>query len=236
MVRGQQTIIETLNELIEKGEELKEIKFEVFGVIETPRMTFDNYEKYNQWKADALYLIKMLLGEKEHYREFSGIEEVYIRTLKKPIVSQAEESHRYYMATFLSILKNVVNIVKKGLLIDVKTLVASDVFESLLQEVDYLLSQKYKDCAAVLCRVVIEDTLKQLCDMNKIFYDPKDKASKLNGLLKKNDVYPTHIWREIQAKLDIGNYAAHGEFDKFTLEDVQEMYEWTKGFIEDYLA
>ena len=240
MASEQQRIIKSINELIKKGEELKEIKFEVFGDTKDPRMNFKDLEEYNKWKVDALYLIKKLLGEEDHYENFININERYFRYSLFPFLRQtnpsiAEDLHKSYMAQYLSILRSFKTIVEKGLLVDLKTLVAADVFDSLLQQIDYLLSQNYKDCVAILCRVVIEDTLKQLCKMNNISCDPKTKASELNTLLKNNAVYQIHIWRDVQAKLDIGNLAAHGRFNEFRLEEVQEMYKWTKKFIEKHL-
>lgn len=37
--------------------------------------------------------------------------------------------------------------------------------------------------------------------------------------------------RKIQANLDIGNYAAHGDFTKFTEKDVEDMSDFIKSHL-----
>ena len=85
-----------------------------------------------------------------------------------------------------------------------------------------LLQAKYKDAAAIYCRVIIESSLKKLCNRNKIAYGKKAKLGTISGKLRKKRAYLNHIeWRQIQAWTDIGNSAAHGNFNGYTEDDVK---------------
>jgi len=49
--------------------------------------------------------------------------------------------------------------------------------------------------------------------------------------LKKLEIYSQPQWRLIQAWLDIGNSAAHGNFEKYTKDDVNNMINGIEQFI-----
>ena len=107
--------------------------------------------------------------------------------------------------------------------------IASEVFDSLLEEAKYLNEHHFKDSAAILCRVVIEDTLKRLARKESI--DDSQKASKLNDDLKSAGVINQPQWRQNQTWLDIGNDAAHGKFDTYDETKVNSMIEGIKIFL-----
>jgi len=56
----------------------------------------------------------------------------------------------------------------------------------------------------------------------------------LNDELKAVEAYPKAQWRLIQAKLDIGNAAAHGKFDEYKKADVKRMLEDIERFMAQY--
>ncbi len=55
--------------------------------------------------------------------------------------------------------------------------------------------------------------------------------SRLNTKLKQVGVYGLPMERKIQANLDIGNFAAHGDFTKFTEKDVEDMLDFIKSHL-----
>jgi aspartyl aminopeptidase len=108
-------------------------------------------------------------------------------------------------------------------------LIAGEVFASILEQAKELNKSGYKDPAAVLTRVVIEDALRRLARREGV--DDKQKASQINDDLKGSGIYPQVQWRFIQAWLDIGNAAAHGKFGDYTEEDVVKMIEGVEQFL-----
>ena len=118
---------------------------------------------------------------------------------------------------------------EKGYLLSQEFLIAGEVFDSILVQAKQLTQGGYKDCAAVLARTVLEDTLKRLARSEGI--DENLRASVINDELKKSGKYPQAQWRFIQAWLDIGNAAAHGRFDEYSEGDVLELIKGIEQFL-----
>lgn len=127
------------------------------------------------------------------------------------------------------VLKGSLDDLESGFLIGQEFLIVGDVFDSVLEEAKHLLNYKYKDPAAVLGRVVLEDALKRLSRYEQL--DDTKKASVLNDELKKAGRYNQAQWRQIQVWLDIGNNAAHGNFTQYSEEQVKDQIEGIERFI-----
>ena len=95
---------------------------------------------------------------------------------------------------------------------------------------EYLLSEDYKDPAAVMAGSVLEEHLRQLCLKNNIEVEiesqgkvkPK-KADRLNSELAKAEIYSKLDQKAVTTWLDLRNKAAHGKYDEYTKEQVQNM-------------
>ena len=89
----------------------------------------------------------------------------------------------------------------------------------------YLLSEGYKDAAAVIAGSVLEENLRKLCAKGAISeFDAKGnpkKASALNDDLAKASTYTKLEQKSITAWLDLRNNAAHGHFDKYDAKQVE---------------
>ncbi len=107
--------------------------------------------------------------------------------------------------------------------------IAGEVFDSILEQAKYLVQNSYKDPAAVLARVVLEDALKRIARV--VGVDENQKASFINDELKKKGRFSQPQWRFIQGWLDIGNAAAHGKFDQYTQDDVVKMIDDVERFL-----
>ncbi len=57
------------------------------------------------------------------------------------------------------------------------------------------------------------------------------KVSTLNDELKTSNYFIQTVWRQNQAWLDIGNEAAHGNFDKYDLAQVENFYRGLVNFL-----
>jgi hypothetical protein len=131
-------------------------------------------------------------------------------------------------------LESAKGAIEKGYLTSFEFLISADIFDSTLEQAKELLKNGYKDPAAMLCRVVMEDSLKKIAKKEGIETEDK-KASWINDELKKKELYSQIQWREIQKWLDIGNAAAHGKFEEFKKEDVQKMIGEIEHFIINYM-
>ena len=105
----------------------------------------------------------------------------------------------------------------------------------------YLLSEGYKDAAAVIIGSTLESHLRQLCSCQKppIAVENVDakgkripiKADTLNADLKKNNVYGLLDQKNITAWLEIRNNAAHGHYTSYTKEQVELILLGVRDFI-----
>jgi hypothetical protein len=177
-------------------------------------------------------LDKTFSNESDHYKSF--LQELPKNfDLTNSIGEGGLSPHEYdlKMAVLRGILMSALNEIESGFLYKIEHLISGDFFISVNEQADELLKKHHKDPAAVLFRVIIENTLKDLCDREGIVYVPKEKASSLNTKLKQGGVYGLPMERKIQANLDIGNLAAHGDFTKFTEKDVEDMSDFIKSHL-----
>ena len=157
--------------------------------------------------------------------------------LYREIVRIKDHESKQYASTIRILrgtLESAKDAIQKGYLTSFEFLISADIFDSTLEQAKELLKNGYKDPAAMLCRVVIEDSLKKTARKDGIETEKK-KASVLNDELKNKEFYNQIQWREVQKWLDIGNAAAHGQFDEIKKEDVQKMINEIEHFILNYM-
>jgi len=70
--------------------------------------------------------------------------------------------------------------------------------------------------------------LKQIAERQNIVLSDKVKLAEVNELLWKNQVYDKITWRLVQGHIDLGNFAAHGDFDEYDDNKVKDMLDWVK--------
>ncbi len=123
----------------------------------------------------------------------------------------------------------------QGFMADAKLLVSAEIFADLLTQAEVLLDHDYKDAAAVLIRAILEDALRRLAKAHNIEPGPRDTTQALNDKLYKEAVYTLLQHKEITAKTQIGNDAAHGHPEKYNKADVQAYLDFVQRFLAEYL-
>lgn len=94
--------------------------------------------------------------------------------------------------------------------------------------------------AAVLAGAILEDRLRRLCLRQNPPVSMRrgnNQQKALNDFiddLKRAGVYNEVKAKQLRAWADIRNAAAHGDFDKFTRTDVEQMIPAIKNFLEEY--
>jgi hypothetical protein len=179
-------------------------------------------ELYIGWKIKARNLISRSCGENsEHYKAFDSVEhssayctnyEILIR-LKAVFEAAREDFEGGHCKT-------------------TRDLIQAEVFGSELDQASELLNAGYFSAAAVIAGVVLETTLRGLCDNLAL---PQGKLDKMNADLAKAGHYNLLVQKRITALADIRNNAAHGHPDKFSKTDVQDMIAYIQGFVGDHL-
>ncbi len=112
-------------------------------------------------------------------------------------------------------------------------------------EIDFLLSEGYKDAAAVMCGSELEKYLRKLCVSNGIdvFLPPGSagepqpkRAERLNEELASICVYGKLDQKHITSWLDLRNKAAHGDYHEYNAEQVSLMIQGVHEFVTRYPA
>lgn len=148
-------------------------------------------------------------------------------------------------------LKPVIGIVtalrddlKNGYLKNLGEIIHSEVFTDFVEMAEYLLSEEYKDAAAVIVGSTFESHLKKLCLKNSIdikFTDKKGKVvlkktSVLNSELYKIKIYNSTMQKQIITWLGLRNNAAHGQYSEYNKDDIDLMIKGIINFIALYPA
>lgn len=125
-----------------------------------------------------------------------------------------------------------------GWIFTIKGIISAEIFSDFLEMAEHLLTEGYKDPAAVMIGSVLEEHLRQLCLKNSITIErikdgkpiPK-KADLINSELASASVYNKLDQKSITSWLDLRNKAAHGKYSEYTKEQVEFMYQGVSNFM-----
>lgn len=136
------------------------------------------------------------------------------------VIALKEDLENDYLKTFEDIIK-------------------SEVFGNYLEMAEYLVDKGFQDPAAVLIGSTLEAYLRELCLKNHVDIEvanskgnliPK-KADLMNSDLAKKNIYSSLYQKQITAWLALRNYAAHGKYDEYSIEEVNLMLQGIRLFI-----
>lgn len=128
---------------------------------------------------------------------------------------------------------------QKGRLRNSSELVRAEMFGDFLDMAEHLLSEQYKDAAAVIAGSSLEAHLRKLADKHGVptidDRGPK-KAATLNQDLKKAGVYSAADEKSVSSWLALRNEAAHGHYEKYVIGQVQVLVMAVRDFITRHPA
>lgn len=173
------------------------------------------------WKVKVRNLLDKVCGEdSQHFRQFEKNE--------NSSYSTNYDNLQNMKAVFQAAREDF----EGGYLSSVRSLVQAEIFDSELEQAEELLNNGYFT-AAVITGIVLETTLRELCDRSSIAHG---KLDKMNADLAKAGVYNKLVQKRITALADIRNSAAHGKPEEFTKQDVSDMLHDVSRFLTDYLS
>jgi len=156
----------------------------------------------------------------------------------KEFESNGKGTSTHYIEMGRGILKAAKSEIEGGWIFTVKNLISAEIFSDFLEMAEYLLSENYKDSAAVMIGSVLEEHLRNLCNKNNINVVmikggktvPK-KADLLNSELAAVSVYNKLDQKSVTSWLDLRNKAAHGKYEEYTKDQVSIMYSSVTDFM-----
>lgn len=209
-------------ELQSQMEDLHASQTTEYNSFREKSVTDINSNSLLEWSVKAKSLLSKSCGqESEHYKEFiendnTGIYGTYLATLER------------LRAIFLAAKEDY----EGGFLKETRLLIQAEVFDSELEQAQSLLKAGYKSPAAVVAGVVLETSIRELCDQHSLTYG---KLDRMNSELAKAGVYNKLQQKRITALADIRNSAAHGKPEEFNEQDVQDMIRDVERFIMEHL-
>lgn len=179
-------------------------------------------------------LVRRLYGSESQYHESLQ------KALATPHFTTMHSNYFKHVSELVGILKGIQHEVQTRLLLDIKRLLQADIFADFLEMAKHLLTQNYKDAAAVLIGAVLEDSLRKIADSQQLstvapngcplIIDP------LNMALTKAGGYGPLAQKQITTWANLRNDAAHGHFNTYDAEQVKQMLLFVQKFCSDYLA
>lgn len=214
-------------------------------------------------QLDDVIVLKDQLAKKSKYDDLSDIKDWELRQLvtiarsgieritgKSSIYSrQAAESmsaKTYFAAQVLMVVGVVESLrfdLKSGYLQTLQEIIHTDLFSDFMEMASHLLSEGYKDAAAVIGGSSLESHLRQLCIKNSISIEiqtskglrPK-KADQINSELSSASVYSKLDQKNVTSWLDLRNKAAHGKYSDYTKDQVAIFLAGIQDFITRHPA
>ena len=211
-------ILERLDGLISMGERLLATRHPA-----PPHVIAPNYVEntlFRQWRTSSLAFLNTLPSEYIYRHEF----EACCKT-----AYHSDSKHG------VAILRAAREDIAGGYLQKVETLVSASVFSDFLEMAQYLLDNGYKDPAASLTGAVLEDSLRRICASNILTVKSDDNISSLNQKLADKGTYNRLHQREVEVWNKLRDYADHGHFDEYKVDDVKDMLAGVQKFLSNYL-
>jgi len=214
-----QRYVDRLNELVIDGKAIAELEKRSSQGIRF--IQGEDKIRLHGWLANLRNIIELVFGRQSP--QFRHLEEL----IPKDGVKNIQVASQVY--ELVGLLQGSLTDLENGYLLGQEFLIAGEVFDSILEQAKNQFKNGNKDIAAMLARIVLEDSLKRMARSDNI--DDNQKSSVINDNLKKIGKYPQAQWRSIQLWLDIGNAASHGKFDDYIKEDVINMIAGIERFL-----
>jgi hypothetical protein len=188
------------------------------------------FETYSRFSTLAISVINRV----------SGPNSVYSKQADSLIVSQKMVTELNFrdIPILAGILIALRHDIENGFVNTITELIHGEVFVDFLEMANYLLTEGYKDAAAIMGGGVLENHLHQLCTKNSIDLEiivsgrtQAKRADRLNSDLASANVYTKLDQKNVTAWLDLRNNAAHADYGKYLKEQVALFLQGIQDFI-----
>jgi hypothetical protein len=163
----------------------------------------------------------------------SGRDSTYAAEVQR-VIETLPEVHAH-LTSVLVVLQALRADVESGFTSSLAELIHGELFGDWLEMAAHLLESRYKDPAAVMAGSALEAHLKQLAGKHDVDIKSADgrpkKAALLNDELKAKTAYSPLDHKNVTAWLGLRNSAAHGEYEAYTRDQVQNLIDGVRHFI-----
>jgi hypothetical protein len=157
----------------------------------------------------------------------------YVKTMNE-VLEDIGPGNGHSIEQLVGVLKALRTAYEGGYLATVVELIHADVFSDFLEMADHLLSEGFKDPAAVVVGSVLEEHLRQTClkrGLSLLSGTKPKKADAMNSELASVSAYSKLDQKSVTAWLDLRNRAAHGKYYEYTKDQVCLMLQGVRDFM-----
>ncbi|MCU8083841.1 hypothetical protein [Shewanella sp. SM23] len=223
------TVKNEINALIEIGDTILQKASRADSSLEGSDLA-----EVSSWVTRIGQLLRKLYGENsQHYVNFD-------RAISTKNFYTIHSNWYGHISQVQGIALTVKHDIENDLISSIKGLLQAEIFANFLEIGEHLLSEGYKDAAAVTIGAVLEDGLRELCKKNNIAITKPNGSpltiEPLNAELAKNEVYSKLTQKQITSWAHIRNKAAHGQYNEYDESQVEMMLLFVQGFADQHLA
>lgn len=224
-----------INKILEN--EIKDL-LKIGSEIQAKALSLDDNMKgqdltnVSSWVTRLGQLIRRLYGKES--QQF----DMYSECLKTRGFWSVHSNWNAHISQMNGVITSIKHDFDNGLLDNIRALIQADIFADFLEMGEYLLSEGYKDAAAVIIGSVLEDSLRKICEKNGIETSKNGKPltiDPLNIALAKTEIYNKLIQKQITTFAHIRNKAAHGEFKEYDKAQVEMMLLFVQNFALEHV-
>ncbi|WP_423936061.1 DUF4145 domain-containing protein [Comamonas sp. 23] len=209
-----------------------EVHAQMESLLATQKNVYNEFLGRNQIEIESTALLEWKIKAKNLLNKACGVESEHYQAFEKNESSGLYESNLDTLQRLKAIFMAAREDYEGGYLRSTKSLIQAEVFDSELEQAQALLDAGYKSPSAVVAGVVLETSLRELCDRHSI---PHGKLDKMNADLAKEGVFNKLQQKRITAIADVRNSAAHGKPDDFSEADVSDMIRDITRFVAEHL-
>ena len=191
------------------------------------------FSAYGQFRASAIAVINRVAGP----------DSVYVKEIDILPMHRDHGSNNSNIPVIAGIVQALRDDVARDFLESARELIHGELFSDFLEMADFLVSEGYKDAAAIMGGGVLETHIHQLCIKHSILLEDTvrgqvqiKRADRLNDELVSANVYSKLDQKNVKAWLDLRNKAAHAEYNQYTIEQVSLLLQSIRDFISRYPA
>jgi hypothetical protein len=174
--------------------------------------TYVDLQLFSKWKADCLLLLNFLGNSGKPWKAL--IKEDSINTDANAI-------------SIMGAIESIKSAIDNGLINEIEEIINAETFSNLLEQAEYLFDQDYFIASAILCRAVIEEKLKEKCELTQSeITREKPTVNDYSMSLYKSQIIDKVMMKNIEYLASIGNNAAHNL--PVAKNDVQSLISGTK--------
>ena len=224
-----QTVKREIDSLIDIGNKIIQKASQARSTLEG-----NDLAEVSSWVTRIGQLVRKLYGENsQHFANFD-------RAISIDSFYSIHSNWYRQIAEVQGIALTIKHDIENDLIGSIKGLLQAEIFANFLEIGEHLLSEGYKDAAAVTIGTVLEDGLRELCKRNNISITKPNGApltiEPLNTELAKSDIYSKLVQKQITSWPHIRNKAAHGQYSEYDKSQVEMMLLFVQSFAEQHLA